>query len=467
MADQNQPDRPSPGAATHQIAARLGELLAVEAPRDARMARIEAPLPDTRPLDWLRAQPGFTQYYWSSRDDDFEMAGVGEADVLVPLGAVDVQGLFDHMRSRLSMRHPSLRYYGGFRFQPAPADSAKGARWRAFKAYRFVVPRFEVVRRPGGTFLACNVRPGGARANAETLERVLEDLHRLDFDPPTDAPPPAVARRADLPDADGWRAMIERALDDFSAHRLEKVVLARETCFEADAPWDAAGLLARLVARNQRAFEFCFHPAPGRAFIGASPERLFRRHNCVIQSEAIAGTRPRGATDEADDRLGEALLRSDKDLREHRFVVRMLRGHLGRFCRHLDVEPEPGLLRLRHCQHLYTRMEGILHDNEVDAALIEALHPTPAVGGAPRGRALEWIATHEPFDRGCYAAPVGWVGFDAAEFCVAIRSGLVQGKTLTLYNGAGIVPGSLPAEEWDEVENKMAGFLDALTRHGN
>jgi menaquinone-specific isochorismate synthase len=98
----------------------------------------------------------------------------------------------------------------------------------------------------------------------------------------------------------------------------------------------------------------------------------------------------------------------------------------------------------------------------LDADLIAALHPTPAVGGLPRGAALRWIAKHEPFDRGIYAAPVGWIGLDGAEFCVALRSGLVRGNELALYNGAGIVRGSDPGEEWQEIETKMQNFLSVL-----
>lgn len=464
MAENQSIDKAEAASATHTLAARLGELLTrplAAGKATGQIARLEVPLPGADPLTWLQAQTGCTQYYWSSRDDGFEMAGIGEADVLVPLGNVDIPGLFHHMRTRLSPNHPSLRYYGGFRFQP----SIKGERWKAFKTYRFIVPRIEVVRRAGGTFLACNVKIGHERTNAQTLTAITDELRQLSFAKLPPPPVPKILRRTDSPDAEGWRALVEKALDEMAANRLEKVVLARETCFEADAAWDAAGLLRRLVRHTQRSFEFCFHPAPDRAFIGASPERLYRRLNCYIQSEAIAGTRPRGKTDDADALLAKALLHSDKELREHRFVVRMLRENLGRFCSHVSVGEEPEVLRLRHCQHLYTPMEGILDDPEVDAALIEALHPTPAVGGVPRARALEWISKQEPFDRGTYAAPVGWVGFDAAEFCVGIRSGLVQGNTLALYNGAGIVPGSLPAEEWDEVENKMAAFVTVLTDH--
>src|SRR5690606_32703666 len=132
------------------------------------------------------------------------------------------------------------------------------------------------------------------------------------------------------------------------------------------------------------------------------------------------------------------------------------------FCTELQVEEEPGVMRLRNCQHLHTRVEGVLKANEADAPLIEELHPTAAVGGWPRDKALAWLAEHEPFDRGVYAAPTGWIGFDAAEFAVAIRSGLVRDDELTLYSGAGIVPGSDAAEEWDEIENKLAGFLRIL-----
>ena len=157
------------------------------------------------------------------------------------------------------------------------------------------------------------------------------------------------------------------------------------------------------------------------------------------------------------------MLSNEKELREHRFVLRMLREHFQRYCSSSREAEAPELLRLRHCQHLYTRMEGLLNDSECDAALLGALHPTPAVGGTPRDRALAWIQAEEPFDRGIYAAPVGWVDYDGCDFCVAIRSGLVQDNQLIVYTGTGIVPGSLPAGEWAEIEQKMGDFLDILS----
>lgn len=425
-----------------------------------RLVRAEAPVIACPPLDWLRAHPERTQYYWSDRGGAFEVAGVGEADILAPTGPVNLEGVFAHMRARLPRHQPSLRYYGGFRFDLEPRSDE---RWKDFKDYRFVAPRIEVVRRAGGLFLACNLKLQHPSDDQQALGEALADLASVRF--PVEAPPPlpvVATDRRDRPNHAEWVRLVEEALDALARGDFEKVVLARETSFTSPQPLDAASLLSQLVSRETRSFEFCFHPAPDRAFIGASPERLFRRVNVHLESEALAGTRGRGKTDEEDRRLGQELLGSNKDLLEHRYVVRTLREHFRRFCEVTQMDEAPSLVRLRHCQHLYTRIEGLLKSPDVDAQLIETLHPTPAVGGVPRKPALDWIRAHEPFDRGIYAAPVGWVGFDAAEFCVGIRCGLVQDGVLTLYNGAGIVRGSVPEEEWKEIENKMGGFIEIL-----
>ncbi|MBI2435409.1 MAG: isochorismate synthase [Candidatus Hydrogenedentes bacterium] len=466
MHDPLPPSAPfSPATALQRVAAHAGETLAAGTGASSAelLWRIEAPIEPLEPIEWLRAQSGFTQYYWSDRNDTFTMAGVGEADVLAPDGPVNLQQVFARMRKRLPERFPSLRYYGGLRFTPT---AGKESRWREFKAYRFIVPRFEVVRRARGTVFACNLFvKSDAEANRNQRDQILADLARLSFAPAPETPFPRVLGRQDLPDQARWRAMVERALEALSRHDFEKVVLARETCFTLDAPLDPVALLVQLQQQTPHSFEFCFHPVADRAFIGASPERLFKRVNVHLQSEALAGTRPRGRTDAEDERLARELLGSDKELHEHRLVLQTLRAHFQRFCVEFQEDEEPGLMHLRHCRHLYTRIEGILKKANVDAALLEAFHPTPAVGGTPRDHALAWIQHEEPFDRGIYAGPVGWVGFDACEFCVAIRSGLVKDNVLAVYNGAGIVTGSLPQEEWAEIEAKMGSFLDVLGMH--
>ena len=207
---------------------------------------------------------------------------------------------------------------------------------------------------------------------------------------------------------------------------------------------------------------FCFVPAAGRAFLGVSPERLYRRDGARIRCEAMAGTRVRGDRAALDRRLERCLMDSEKDRREHGYVVRGLRENLADLCRSLTDGAGVSVVKLRQCQHLARAFQGVLRAGVGDAELVKALHPTPAVGGYPPERAVRHIEETETFDRGWYAGPVGWVGRDAAEFAVAIRSGLVEGSTLSVFAGAGIVAGSDPASEWRELDCKMGHFADAL-----
>ena len=112
--------------------------------------------------------------------------------------------------------------------------------------------------------------------------------------------------------------------------------------------------------------------------------------------------------------------------------------------------------------HLFSRVVGQLKDGVGDGQLIKRLHPTPAVGGYPTENALAEIERLEPFERGWYAGPVGWVSAEAAEFAVAIRSGMLERNSLSLYSGAGIVPGSTPQLEWEEIEHKIGDFLEII-----
>lgn len=449
----------APDVAARQLFQRAERAVADHVSGEPTFSRIELPLAELEPLPWLLAQRASARYFWSDRGQSFEMAAVGDADVLLPTGPQDTRALFTKARALMTDRWPSLRYYGGFRFYNRPI---LGNRWKSFAQYRFIVPRFEVHRRRDKVYLALNLKLGDKAANACLLDEVRQGLDEIDWRNATTPDLPPVTGRTDRPDFALWKQLVNKALDAAARNELEKVVLARETSFETRYDIDPVALLAHLREQTVQSFEYCFQPAPARAFVGASPERLYRRENCFIQSEALAGTRPRGKSEDGDAALGRELLESEKEMREHRIVVRTIRELLKPFCTAISVEDHPGLMRLRNCQHLHTRIEGVLKANEADAPLIESLHPTPAVGGTPRGAALQWLMQHEPFDRGVYAAPVGWIGYDAAEFAVAIRSGLVRGNELTLYSGAGIVPGSIAEDEWDEIENKMANFLRIL-----
>jgi menaquinone-specific isochorismate synthase len=257
---------------------------------------------------------------------------------------------------------------------------------------------------------------------------------------------------------------VKAALRSFEEGSCEKVVLAREVVLSFDHPLDPAGLLAALRAATHSCCHFCFQPRADAAFIGASPEQLYRRTGRHIETEAIAGTRARGRTPAEDARLRNELMNSEKEQREQAYVARAVDAALGDLCMEHRGEAQPSVLSLAKTHHLITRFDGELRQGLSDADILKRLHPTPAVGGHPTGEALESIRRWEPFDRGWYAGPVGWYSRDAAQFAVGIRSALVRPGEARVYSGAGVVEGSTAEDEWEELENKIRDFTTLLVR---
>jgi len=428
------------------------------------VARAEAPLEDVEPAAWLEAQEGPHKIYWANRDGAFETAGVGVAHCAAAEGRLDVAKLFAGLRGNLTPSAPDLRYYGGMAFDTAsPCEGP----WRAFGASRFVLPRVEVVRTQSRNYLACNALLAEQGRVDEELSAAKATLEGIAFDRLADpGPVPEAGSRRDLPERDAWDRLVEDALERMTAGALEKVVLARECRFELAGALDPAAVLRRVKATGADAYLFCFQPTPSEAFFGVSPERLYRCDGGDVQGEALAGTRRRGASPESDAALGEELLHSDKDLREHRFVMESIRSALDKLCRGVRCDEAVSLVKLPNCQHLLWRCAGRLAEGRTDADVLAALHPTPAVGGYPAQDACAWIRASEPFARGWYAGPVGWVGHDSSEFAIGIRSGLASGRELRLYSGAGIVAGATAEQEWAEIEAKMSGLLEALAYDG-
>lgn len=423
----------------------------------AGVVRVETAFPAVDLLAWLGGQSNASRLYWADREGGFAAAGIGAARVYTGTHTPDLTMLFGEMEKICSPERPGLRFYGGFPFKDSDKVSAA---WESFGTHYFVLPVLEIGRRDGQYFGACNLVAGTDESRFEAVE--LLRAAGTTPDNGRDLRITSPVSRTDRPDCVQWEEMVKDVLSEVHRGVIDKAVLARESLFIFEHPVDPVALLSELVEHTTFSFHFCFQTKQGTAFIGASPERLYRRQGRRLSSEAIAGTRSRGMNAEQDKALGCDLLECDKDRREHAFVQDALRGQFDEACESTQGDDEVRLLVLRQCQHLMSRIEGRLRQNYGDAELMRMLHPTPAVGGVPTEEALRLIDELEPFSRGWYAGPIGWVGHDAAEFAVAIRSGLVHDMSLALYTGAGVVSGSDPQEEWAEIENKMANFLDIL-----
>ncbi|MCS3664198.1 menaquinone-specific isochorismate synthase [Salinibacter ruber] len=426
----------------------------------ARTVRVSVPVPGRmRPIDWVRARSSAEAVYWSGRDEDRTVAACGTADVVSGTTApVDYQALGRVLDERLDGADSGVRYYGGMRFdagQPTAPNRPDG-RWAPFGTYRFVLPRFELVEADGTLRLVCTlVLP----RDAERVDEIVDALGAVALPVPSEHTAlPRPHQRQDVPGHGEWTDMVRWALDAIDGGSLDKVVLARRVALSLGAPMDPLLVLSHLEPATPGCYHFAVRPSRGAAFVGASPERLFRRAGRTVVSEAVAGTRPRGETAAEDARLRQELLQSPKERREHAFVRDAIRDDLDRVCREVRIPKKRGELALARGRHLHARITGTLRPDTGTTDVLEALHPTPAVGGVPTDDAVAAIRAREPFDRGWYAGPVGWVGRDAAEFAVGLRAGLVEEAQMALFSGAGIVEGSAPDREWDEIEQKIGDF---------
>ncbi|MBU8933626.1 MAG: isochorismate synthase [candidate division Zixibacteria bacterium] len=433
-------------AAYGEMAEQLRAML-VSQPRRAESdaIRLTVRVNDINPLQWLKAQAVCPRMYWSDRLGMAEIAGCGIAHRL--------DGRLPKRSDLLIVGSSDMRYYGGMRFD---GQATRGARWSDFGAASFVIPRFELVRCHGETDFVCNLVGMESSVDLDGIIRQLEKLTTtIDQDISS---MPHLLERLDAPAQTEWETRISQVLDDLHGGVLRKIVLARRIELQFDREIDPLSMLQRLDTPG--CYRFFWESSPGMAFVSISPERLYRRDGRHIECEALAGTRPRGKTVAEDNRLGRELLGSDKDGREHSFVTEAIREALSMICDKVRGGNDITIMKLPRLQHLLASFKGKLRDGVSNREILDFLHPTPAVAGYPIDQACDRLTTLESFDRGWYSGPVGWLGSgDRAEFAVAIRSALAQGKRLTLYAGAGIVEGSDPKQEWDESENKMSQFL--------
>ena len=258
---------------------------------------------------------------------------------------------------------------------------------------------------------------------------------------------------------DTYRAAVEEAVSRIRHGDLEKVVLARDLV--GHLPGDSD--LRRVITDLALGYPDCWTFAVD-GLIGSSPETLVRVDHGTVSARVLAGTIARGRDAEADHDQAVALATSAKDLDEHRFAVASVMTALAPHSKTVIASEIPFTLKLPNLWHLASDIEGALSDGSTSLDLIASLHPTAAVAGTPTQDALALIERLEPFDRGRYAGPVGWVGADGdGEWAVALRCAQVDARGgITAYAGAGIVSESDPEHEFLETRMKFRPMVEAF-----
>jgi isochorismate synthase len=405
-------------------------------------------------------------FCWEQPEAEFSLAGLGAAHEVVSRGPdrfADVgRRCAEITRTRLADEPPGLPsgagvvWTGGFAFAP---DGGSAPQWSSFPPALAVLPELSIVRRGERAFLTLAAFTGGdgPRRCASRLGSLRHaELPMLD-----PVPTGSVEIRSSLPPGH-YETAVAAARARIRAGELEKTVLAREVVVDAPGAHDPAALHGALRELFPACFCFCVG-SPEGAFCGASPELLVRRRGAGAATVALAGSARRSADPAVDDHLGEQLLRSEKDGIEHRIVARRIERALRPHAVWVEAAPEPGLVKVANIQHMATPIRAQLAEPRSAMELAEILHPTPAVGGEPRDRALEAIEELEGMDRGWYAGPVGWMdATEDGELCVALRSALLRDRRAHLFAGAGIVADSDPAAELAETEVKLGAILPLI-----
>jgi anthranilate synthase component 1 len=387
------------------------------------------------------------------------------------------------LRSLLAAFRPSTapglpRFYGGavgflgydmVRFIEAIPDTNPGP---DLPDSSFMVPRLVLIHDAVQQELTivCNVETEGAADPAglyqDAVQRIDEVVRLLRAPLPPDrvAFAPAGARHEFTSNMDqtAFEEMVERAKEYILAGDIIQVVLSQR--FHTRTSLDPFLLYRALRHINPSPYLFFLH-LDDVVLIGSSPEILVRLEDGDIELRPIAGTRIRGGTVEEDEALEVELLADPKERAEHLMLVDLGRNDVGRVAAGGSVRVDDLLVieRYSHVMHIVSGVHGKLAPGQDQFDVLEACFPAGTVSGAPKIRAMEIVDELEPERRGPYAGAVGYFGFSGnMDFCITIRTFVMQGEDLWVQAGAGIVADSVPRKEFEETINKARGLRRAV-----
>ncbi|MCH9630620.1 MAG: Isochorismate synthase MenF [Chlamydiia bacterium] len=413
--------------------------------QDLSFYKIETTFKFEDPIDWLSSQSLYPLLLWKNKEGNkthIALSSMYSCDS-VPKIECKKRGL-GHF--------PQL--FGGCYFSK---DITSYNIWNNFTKPGFFLPEVELQLDNKGI---CTISLHILK-NQENITKHIESLlERLKFTTKSvKSFESNFMDRVDLPNYTNWCTLVQKALDTFDRTPLQKVVLSRSSYFSFRENVDPFEVLKKLSDSALNSTLFAWIPCKDTAFLGATPEKLYTREGRNISTEAVAGTRPRGQTEHEDHSLCEELKHNNKEAREFTFVSHFFDKALPKLCESYSRDDKTKVSKTSTVQHLYDSFTGLLKEEYSDKDLIETFHPTPAMGGTPTDLALTFIQENELFFRGYYASPLGWISPEKSEFFVGIRSAFIQKTRLVLFSGGGIVNGSDPTKEWEELDYKISQFI--------
>lgn len=421
------------------------------------------------------------QYYWEKPVDDFAISASGELERITAHGdsrfrdsstrGKEVLSRVHHL-SGINHLNAVVHLFGGFSF----FDENDSDTWSSFNSSSFTLPEWMIIKEGKGCVLTFLIEYDSESSIDEIkrqIERKLSELEPVtkadeySLSPVRDANFSLETPGTDSPEYFQWIENIRKAKKAISQERFKKVVLARQLNIKLDQKIKDTHILNRLRFQYPDCYSFLIRQDGDSSFIGCTPERLASFNSKFVLTEGLAGSTSRGKTASEDAVLEYNLLHSSKDLHEHGIVLDAIEENLEHYSDEVKHPKAPQIKKLSNVQHLYTPITAKIKNGVSRTEVLKTLHPTPAVGGFPKDKAVEFIKKHEDFNRGWYAAPIGWINAHGnGEFIVAIRSGLIKNDEVRFFAGCGIVEDSDPEKEWEETNLKFIPMLSALEYAG-
>lgn len=423
-----------------------------------RLTRFEYAIPAYNPLKLLDANPISNRSYWKNRNHSLTIATLGTVLSLTGDNQKELSDVFQQAIAIVGDSQAS--FIGGSSFTGNNGTD----QWHEYQAVHYQLPLIEFREQHGSCSIHINLYATSERQWQSQINESIALLNQLSFPDVNHNiidPQNQITSRHDSLTYSDWQSLVEQTLFEIRKNDLQKVVLAREVTLTMTNPVGIFELMEHWQDLTPNCFSFIIEQKDS-FFAGCSPERLFCRRQNEISTESLAGTLPRGKDAETDFLLGQELLTDPKLSHEHELVSKFILDAITPLASSIQTPDVASLYQLDRIQHRYLPIKALLTSDIGDEQVMRRLHPTPAVGGMPRTDAMSYILQHEKINRGWYSGVVGIISAPYSEFTVAIRSALFHDNLIHCYSGVGLVEGSTPASEWQELESKLGSLFSVL-----
>lgn len=347
-------------------------------------------------------------------------------------------------------------FLGGLKFSPNEENKL----WNDYKDSDWFVPKILFYKKDDRYFLVFNLEKSNFKRQFEESLNFIENILLRDEHFEKSRFIIKSSYTGSEEEKIFWIDKVKTALKKIEEGEFQKIVLSRSIHLAFSETGSITDLIKSLSVTYPRCYVFAFRQN-NSIFFGASPERLAKISNGIIEADALAGSIKRGENESEDKMLEKELLSSKKNLNEQKAVVHFIANSFSEFATDIEYNPNPIIRKLPNIQHLWTPIRAKLAINRSVFSVLKSIHPTPAICGVPWSNALASIRTMEQHSRGLYAGIIGWFNFNnEGEFAVSIRSALLKENELYAFAGCGIVDGSDPIAEYEEINLKLRPILN-------